>query len=82
MGLFWIFGGAGEVEGGGRDFLATVHSLDEARAWLEAHPQTWAEIWVWREGRLHFEESYPPEVDNIDEESTGITVGYKRKKGK
>lgn len=47
MGLFWIFGGDGEPQGGARDFLVTVHSMDEAHAWLAAHPQAWVEVWVW-----------------------------------
>jgi len=63
MGIFWIFGnGTDERQGGGHDFLASVHSLDEARAWVASHSLTWAEIWIWREGKLEFEESYPPEV--------------------
>ena len=56
MGLFWIFGGSLPFGGGGHDFLASVHSLDEARAWVAANPQEWYGIWVWREGRLEFEE--------------------------
>jgi hypothetical protein len=61
VGIFWIFGGTGQIpDGGGRDFLHTCHSLDEARAWLDAHPQSWSEIWIWRDDRLHFEEEYPP----------------------
>ena len=60
MGIFWIFGGNSEPQGGGHDFLASVHSLDEARAWVAANPQTWANVFVWREGKLEFEESYPP----------------------
>lgn len=58
MGLFWIFGGKHDAAGGGHDYLASVHSLDEARAWLAANPQTWADVFVWRDGKLEFEESY------------------------
>ena len=59
MGIFWIFGGKGDAQGGGHDFLMSVHSLDEARAWLAANPQTWADVFVWRDGKLEFEESSP-----------------------
>ena len=56
MGLFWIFGGQAEPRGGGLDFLATVHSIDEAHAWLAANSQTWYQIFVWRDNGLQLEE--------------------------
>ena len=60
MGIFFIFGGKSSPYGGGHDYIHNSHSLDEARAWLAANPQEWSHVFVWREGKLEFEESNPP----------------------
>lgn len=76
MGIFFIFGGELPPQGGGCDYLHNCHSLDEARAWLAGHPQEWADIFVWREGKLEFEESRPGINPLTEDEPT--TKGKKK----